>query len=170
MRQVRHNVFETNSSSVHTFTLDGTAEDNITVDDDGYIYLDLAEFDGSTLRYEDSYAKLQYLVDVMLYVHCIYTPWRINDRPLNAYVVEEWNDCISDLTDTADWRQLEHDVIDHYVHEGITCKGIRINISYGYIDHQSQNAESVMSFLEECGCETIEQFIWGIAAINTSHD
>ena len=44
MLNKRINVFETNSSSVHSITLDGTNVNDIVVSDDGYVHVKLGYF------------------------------------------------------------------------------------------------------------------------------
>lgn len=44
MKKKRSNTFETNSSSVHTITLDGRAENDLKVERDGYVHLHVRSY------------------------------------------------------------------------------------------------------------------------------
>lgn len=71
MRRVRNNVFETNSSSVHTlaFSHNGRQPSAFKQYKDGYIRVDFGEFGKEDALYKTQYDKLSYLMTQLAYLH-----------------------------------------------------------------------------------------------------
>lgn len=72
MKQLRKNIFETNSSSTHSVTINGKdkyewdALSGYVDDEDGKIHVELGEFGWGYDEYEDAYMKLSYLLTMIL--------------------------------------------------------------------------------------------------------
>lgn len=180
MKQIRRNVFETNSSSVHSFTIDGSATNNIKLDKEGVISIRLRRFNGEEEHIEDSYTKLQFLIETILYINGILVPYHSHygfksgkccwAEDITDEIVEEWSGAIDDLQNTADWGRLLKELDRYYTSNKQHFGGIKIDLSYGEIDHQSQEYESVGEMLSEAGCASMTDFIFGVAAIHATHD
>lgn len=69
MKQIRRNVFETNSSSVHTLQIskDGLEPSELKLNKDGNIEIELGEFGKNYMIYNTQYEKLQYLISFIAY-------------------------------------------------------------------------------------------------------
>ncbi len=62
MQQIRKSVFETNSSSTHSISIDSHGDiELITPDDDGYIYIDIGQFGWEEETHHDFATKASYL-------------------------------------------------------------------------------------------------------------
>ena len=61
-RQIRNNVFETNSSSVHTITISNSSPQSI----DNYIFFDRGEYGWEWEIYNSSQDKANYLYECMI--------------------------------------------------------------------------------------------------------
>ncbi len=68
-RQIRRNVFETNSSSVHsiTFSNSGLESSKLETNADGEIIVKLGCFDGKNRVYKDQNSKLSYVITYLCY-------------------------------------------------------------------------------------------------------
>ena len=67
-RKIRNNIFETNSSSIHTLAFSGKLEPSNLKSYNGYTYAHYGEFGKEYMRYFDQQTKLDYLVS---YLYCI---------------------------------------------------------------------------------------------------
>lgn len=69
MKQIRRDVFETNSSSVHTLQIskDGLEPSELKLNKDGNIEVELGEFGKNYMIYNTQYEKLQYLISFIAY-------------------------------------------------------------------------------------------------------
>ena len=74
MKQVRKNVFETNSSSVHTLQIskDGLEPSELKLNKDGNIEIEFGEFEKDYRIYNTQYEKLQYLISFIAYNYGYY--------------------------------------------------------------------------------------------------
>lgn len=151
-RQVRRNVFETNSSSMHSLSI---AKKGVTeylhVDEyTNKVITEFGEFGWGYEEYNDPETKLSYLVTMLVETHS------------DCYSLEE-------LYNTEDFKK-----INDIVAARCECDGVEINekitqmVSFdgkkydwnsheGYIDHQS--VEAIDTLLERYNC-TIEEFIF----------
>ena len=113
-KQIRSNVFETNSSSVHTLTIstEGREPSTFKLNNEGKIEVDFGSFTNECKIYSSQYDKLSYLITCLYY--------------LAGYDVDN-------IYDNLKFSYLE-DAICKYT--GAT--GIKIiNKNEPYIDHQS---------------------------------
>ena len=74
MRSIRKNIFETNSSSVHTLTFksDGLEKSHLPVNKSGYTLAYYGEFGREDAYYFTQEEKLSYLVTLIWYYDCDY--------------------------------------------------------------------------------------------------
>jgi len=110
---VRYNVFETNSSSVHSLTFGKKMEHpDLETDKDGYTVARYGWFDKTVDDYYEQSQKLSYLVSYLYYMF----------------------DNIEDLYDSDEFRILEEVIVDY-----CGTKGLKIgsNPNEPYLDHQS---------------------------------
>jgi len=173
MKQIRHNIFETNSSSTHSVSLTNMSSDipnfeqlDSYVDPaDHYIHIGFGEFGWGYNEYVDAYTKLQYLLTMILETNkCDF------GKPIGIKSIEEFYLC-------DDFILLESIITEHVK----DCKGINIIdpdiklnvceiegtdevIQYvthnGYIDHQScENYNCLADFLNDFET-TIEDFVF----------
>ena len=170
----RSNVFETNSSSVHTVTIDTGNINDLVVEKDGYIHLSLPYYGKHFDQFNNSYDKLCYAILVVCYTHGVYLEWcdRFEEMPEEYYdeEVNFWRDSLSDLLDTQEYKDIEECVIIELRKYNVECKGIKIHQSECGIDHQSQEHESIYEFLEENKLNSIYDFIFGNYTLNTGCD
>ena len=75
MKKKRSNTFETNSSSVHTITLDGRAENDLKVERDGYVHLRVRSYGKNYAAYHGAEDKLMYAILIVCYTHGIWLSW-----------------------------------------------------------------------------------------------
>lgn len=114
-KQIRNNVFETNSSSVHTLVIcnDGREPSEFKLNKNGEIEVDFGQFGKDKRIYTSQYDKLSYLITCLYY--------------LSGYD-------ISDIYDKWEFRKIQ-DVVCKYA--GATGIKILCNLE-PEIDHQSQ--------------------------------
>lgn len=175
MLNKRINVFETNSSSVHSLTIGEYNENDLVVEKDGYIHLSMPYYGKSFDVFSNSYDKLCYALLVVCYTHGIYLDWYY---PPDCNLSEEdwetecdyWRCSLSDLEDTIEYQAIEECVISEMTRIGKPCKGIKIHQSSCGIDHQSQDNDSLYEFLEEHKVESIHEFIFGNITLTTGRD
>ena len=129
MKKVRNNIFETNSSSVHTISISktGMEKPKLTVKrrkkEDGtygkYIIGSLGTFDKNTATYISQDDKLSYLLTI-----CFLT---------DGY------DNLDDMMDSYEFKELEEEICK-YCEKYFKCDGIKIDkrtLNEAYIDHQT---------------------------------
>ncbi len=119
MIKIRNSVFETNSSSVHSISIDksGLEKSNFKLDKNGYIHVDYGQFDRYYELFTSQYEKLSYLITC-------------------CYYLANYEDSV---TDTYEFRRIE-DALKDYT----GCAGIIIdNQCEPYIDHQSIPYDSI---------------------------
>lgn len=132
MIQIRHNVFETNSSSSHAISITPTKmlqhfnieTSDLVVDDDGYVTLCVNGF-CSTDSYYTQADKLTYILQVIA---------AKNHICLNhCGGSKEFKNSLIQLYNTEEFKMIQDSVIAYL---GSSCLGIRFDEDYGwgYID------------------------------------
>lgn len=155
MKSVRRNVFETNSSSMHSisYTNGDYSYELISEggDEDDVLYISLGEYGWEWVTYDEPTDRLRYLLTNLA---CT--------EGLNQYGY-------SDSDDKEEFENLDEfrDVVDAVVSH-TSYKDVKIKSLVGYVDHQS--SMSVRSLLEEAGVSTIADFIFGPVRIRTGND
>ena len=141
MKQIRNNVFETNSSSVHSISIDtsGLEPSYLSKNKDNKIVVKLGTFDKDDRLYTTQDEKLSYLITCLYY---------ILGQP---YTVAEFEE---DLYADYRFKYIEEAVCKYANADGI----IVTDIKDAYIDHQSvpyndieiisaYNDESIIEFI-----------------------
>lgn len=160
MKQIRRGVFETNSSSTHSVTVDhskGLSPNYLYVSEDGYIHVEFGEFGWEIWDYTDQESRLSYLLTMARYLN------GCNE----AYWGDETNEAdIENFIETHDFER-----INEVVAECAGCKGLWLEPSDGYIDHQSREDYSTLDdFLREYDTD-IKEFIFGAGVtLRTDND
>lgn len=184
MEQIRRKCFETNSSSVHTLTFDGSSLNDLEVSKDGYVHIELRYYGRERASYDNALDKIRYALIIIAYTNDIHLYWDFDEDAIWDYDSEEemreaaeeaesdWDYRISELTETPEFIELEKAVIEELENKGIKCKGLKIDISKDCgIDHQSAyNYSSLKEFLECNKIENIHQFIFGKTVLHTDGD
>ena len=167
MKKKRSNTFETNSSSVHTITLDGRAENDLKVERDGYVHLQVRSYGKDHAEYHDAENKLMYAILTVCYTYgiCLYC-----DYDYLKSTESDWDNSIEELRDTEEFQEIEQCVIDVMSTDSKPCKGIKFHAGEGYIDHQSQEYYSLEDFLTSNHIPNIKEFIFGKAVLRTDCD
>ena len=165
----RSNVFETNSSSVHTLTL-GSSINDIVVGDDGYVHVELGYYGKDVNLYNNSYDKLCYALLTVCYTRGIYIGFYYGSEDPSEEAIEDWKYCLSDLMDTEEYSCIEDCVKTELNRQNRVCYGIKIHPSECGIDHQSQCYDSLEDFLSENKIENIHDFIFGNIVLETRCD
>lgn len=117
MKQIRKNVFETNSSSVHTLQIskDGLEPSKLKLNKDGNIEVEFGEFGKDYRIYNTQYEKLQYLISFIAYNYSYYYD-------------------LDDLYENYDYREVRDAICEYTGANDIVIVGE----AQPYIDHQSQ--------------------------------
>lgn len=151
MLNIRTSVFETNSSSCHSFTINSgkqIGKSVLPIKDDGYIYVSLGEYGWGPEDYKYQQDKLSYLVTLVKCINHCYGC-----------------DCISEIEDLRDYMDIS-DVVALYT----GAKGIKLVDGDGYVDHQSCDCyRSLADFLTQNKTNIIE-FIFGDVVIHIDND
>ena len=171
MRQERHNIFETNSSSTHSVSLTNMSSDipnfeqlDSYVDPaDHYIHMTFGEFGWGYDEYTDAYTKLQYLLTLLLEIK-------------KATFGREGITTMDEFYNLDEYILIESIVTEH----AKECKGICIyddglevkeyegpdgetrywTTHNGYVDHQScENYDCLADFLDDWETD-IETFVF----------
>lgn len=150
---VRKNIFETNSSSMHSVSVINTdlAESELRINEDGNIHVELGTFGWGYDEYFDQYTKLSYLATMCF--GNVYTGISEN----------EFEKRMTDLKENPDWKNIVTSVC---MHTG--CKDVVIDYSDGYVDHQS--LLDIKTFLNENNLNSIEEFIFGDTTLIIDND
>ena len=160
MKQIRRGVFETNSSSTHSVTIDhskGLSTNYLYVSEDGYVHAEFGEFGWEVWNYTDQETRLSYLLTMA--------------RCLNGCN----ESCYDDVTNEEDIKNFietrDFDRINEVVAEYANCKGLWLDPSDGYIDHQSrEDYRTLDDFLHEYNTD-IKEFIFGAGVtLHTDND
>ena len=166
----RSNVFETNSSSVHTLTI-GNSINDLVVDKDGYVHVQLGYYGKDVNSYNNAYDKLCYALLVVCYSRRIYLPYYFdNNYEFTEEDLEDWKSCLDELTETYEYKDIEECVKTELNRQNRICYGIKIHPSECGIDHQSQDYDSLEDFLSENNIEHIHDFIFGNIVLETECD
>lgn len=159
MKKVRNQVFETNSSSTHSIsftTRDYLEENKMIIDDDGYIHAEFGEYGWEIESYYDQESKLSYLLTMTAQVNGMYP---------DCYNHNEQLEMIDKFMETDDFKEIS-DAIAEYAN----CRGVVIDDSCGYIDHQSVYGDSLNDFLDDCGVSDVVNFVYGNVVVHTDND
>ena len=153
MRQIRRNVFETNSSSSHALSFNNSQHDldytQLVPDNDGVIHCYFDEFGwyyqglGAT---NSAKVKLNYLIT------------QISETNSCSCREHEVQDAAKAVMKTNDFKILEEDIIRTLKEQGINAKKIIVDSEQkGYVDHQSVCEIKDILPIE---CETYSDFIF----------
>lgn len=115
MKQIRSNVFESNSSSVHTLQIskDGLEPSKLELNKDGNIEIEFGEFGKEYMIYDTQYEKLQYLISFIAYNYGFY--------------------CLEDLYENYDFKEVRDAICEYTGANDIVIVGE----THACIDHQS---------------------------------
>jgi hypothetical protein len=159
MKQIRRNVFETNSSSTHSISFSkktGLDKSELEVSMDGYIYISLGEFGWEIENYYDQRRKLSYLVTMAAMLNGCHTKWCDQDQIANK---------ITKFMESDDFERISKEIGD-YTH----TNGVRLYNVEGYIDHQScEDYASLDDFLSQNDTNILD-FVFGNVVVHTDND
>lgn len=150
-RTIRQNVFETNSSSMHTVTIKGKININPNIYTTGdCIKLELDEYGWSGDPCDDFRSKLAYALSMVLNTE--YPDYRYY---YEDFIIDQ------EIMEGLDGYKLILDAINKYCPcAKIIIKKRRGFYPYGYIDHQSyEYYHSLRDFLEDWNVD-IERFLF----------
>lgn len=157
MKQVRRNVFETNSSSSHAISFSNSKHNldytQLVPDINGVIHCHFAQFGwwysggGDT---NSAKVKLNYLITQICETNDCIRPWCCE-----KYEIQEAAEFVME---TDDFKMLEEDIVHTLKEQGINVKKIVVDSDReGYVDHQSVCA--IRNILpDECG--TYSDFVF----------
>lgn len=137
---IRDNIFETNSSSVHSLTFRNNLEPSELAKRNGYTYAHFGEFGKEYMKYFDQQTKLDYLVSYLYYLigGC---------------------STLEDIYDCYEFKILQEAVCEH-----AGTKGLKIakNPAEPMIDHQSMpdNGGGFLSWSDYYNKEFLQNFIF----------
>lgn len=155
-RKIRRNVFETNSSSTHSFTY-GNTNNDLVVQDDDYVHTSLGEYGWQVEDYSNSRDKLAYILLVAASFNGV-SFWYDRDTT--------YEEKIETLKESEDFQRIE-DAVKYKMN----CEGIIIDeYAEGYIDHQSLWHDSFGEWLDDTGASDVEDFIFGNVVLHTDND
>ena len=156
MRVRRLNVFETNSSSSHSFAVGGGYNDlESLLDYDDCVQIELEGFGWERCTYTAASSKLAYLILAALSITSQGSWFSGRDPEVAAFMEKDL------------FKEIE-EVVKLNV-EG--CRGIVIDEnSEGYIDHQSVEYSTFEDWLADTGADSIKDFIFGDHKIITDND
>jgi hypothetical protein len=140
MKKVRKGIFETNSSSVHTISVDPSRleESRLQIGKDGMIVVPLMEFGRNTALYSTQLEKLSYLVTQC---YC-----------LNGYT-------LNNIADNYHFRNVEEAIVDYTDALGITPVVFPEIDDWSIIDHQSI-PEYDLNLVNEYDEKSIQEFVF----------
>ena len=150
---IRNSVFETNSSSCHSVSVQGKSESNYYIIVNGdTVEVKLDEYGWSGYPCDDFYSKLAYALSMVL--HTEYPDF-------NHWDEDFWVD--QNILETLDGYKLLLKSVNE--HSGFKCKKIAIiridsDFPYGYIDHQScEGYNSLQDFLDDWNVD-VDRFLF----------
>ena len=156
-RQIRRSVFETNSSSTHSFTYGNTHNSLVVNNEDNCIHTDLGEFGWEVETYCDSATKLAYIL-LAAASFTSHSFWYFGDTG--------FDEMLESFKGTEEYKRIEEAVRNY-----MNCDGIVIDEnSEGYIDHQSLEYDSFDNWLDDTGASSVEDFIFGNVVLHTDND
>lgn len=123
-KQIRLGVWETNSSSVHSFCFSkkGLEKCHMKIHEDGYVHITLDQYFGKDeAQFFNQKTKLKYII-TWLYVYYDFDEAKIRD----GYLLEDFNKAFGEYVTK---------------HNGVLCRGVKVDKckwedSYDYFDHQ----------------------------------
>lgn len=158
MVQLRKGTFETNSSSTHSISFGRTNNLEPSVlktDDEGYIHVKLGEYGWERNNYRDQESRLSYLVTMLSAIYGYDTWW--NEDTIHQ--------TIDKLNESIEFRDLSEEIAEY-----TGTKGIIVDYSEGYIDHQSCDRFSSMSEYLDYWNTSVLQFVFGDTVVHTDND
>lgn len=156
-RQIRRGVFETNSSSTHSFTHGNTYNNIVVNDEDNCVHTDLGEFGWEIETYYDSATKLAYIL-LAAASFTGHSFWYFGDTG--------FDEMLESFKETEEYKRIEEAVRNY-----MNCDGIVVDEdSEGYIDHQSLEYDSFDNWLDDTGATSVEDFIFGSVVLHTDND
>lgn len=156
MKQIRRNVFETNSSSSHAISFSNSKHNldytQLAPDINGVIHCHFDQFGWWYTGKDTNSAevKLNYLITQICETNDCIRPWCCE-----KYEIQETAESVME---TDDFKMLEEDIIHTLKEQGINAKKIVVDSDReGYVDHQSVCAiRNVLP--DECG--TYSDFVF----------
>ena len=161
-RVIRNEVWETNSSSVHTLTFCGKKSMyyGMDVEQDGYVHSHFDDYGWYHEPLDDMYWRLSYILTMAAEI----------ERRNETYHDEE------SFYQTESFKMIEDVVKEH-----VDCKGIKIDyngiemyqgkygeyvVFNGFLDHQSwEDYNSLDDFLKDSGVDSIERFVFDYSVV-----
>ena len=170
MLQIRREVFETNSSSTHSVSIQTGGEKHIALEDshlivsaDGYVHVELGQYGWEVESYYDQIDRLSYLLTMAYETNYdCYSMVRYDDK---EYVSKR----IKRFMSADDFNEISERVAKH-----ASCRGVQIDTnSYeeAYIDHQSyEDYSDYRDFLRDYKL-TAREFVFGKGVVvHTDND
>lgn len=169
MRQTRNKIFETNSSSSHSISLTNVSSDILNFEQlysyidqaDNYIHIEFGEFGWGYDEYVDAYTKLQYLLTMIMEIHCNELDTFDDFYNLDEFILVE--SIVTEHTKRCKGICIDNDGFERNSYESEDADGNPVtkywNSFDGYIDHQSCEYSSLAEFLENWDTN-IEDFIF----------
>ena len=157
MRQVRRNVFETNSSSSHAISFSHSGHNldytQLVPDNNGIIHCCFDEFGWGYYGFEDTNSakvKLNYLITQICETNDCPRPWCCR-----GYELQEAVDAVME---TDDFKELEDDIVSTLKQNGVNAEKLVVEATQeGYVDHQS--VTGIKNILQD-DCSTYSDFIF----------
>lgn len=157
MKQVRRNVFETNSSSSHAISFSNSHHNldytQLVPDFNGIIHTCFDEFGWGYYGFEDTNTakvKLSYLITQICETNDCPRPWCCRNYELK--------EAIDAVMETDDFKELEKDIVSTLKNKGINAEKLVVEATQeGYVDHQSVCA--IRNILPD-ECSTYSDFIF----------
>jgi len=123
--QIRSNVWETNSSSVHSFCFSkrGLEKCHMKIHEDGYVHITLDQYFGKDeAQFFNQKTKLKYIM-TWLYAYYNFDIEKIEDK---GYIINYFNEAFGKYVTK---------------HNGVLCRGVKVDEckweeAYDYFDHQ----------------------------------
>ena len=123
--QIRSEVWETNSSSVHSFCFSkrGLEKCHMKIHEDGYVHITLDQYFGKDeAQFFNQKTKLKYIV-TWLYAYYDFDKEKIEDK---GYIINYFNEAFGKYVTK---------------HNGVLCRGVKVDEckweeAYDYFDHQ----------------------------------
>ena len=149
-RVIRYNVFESNSSSMHSVSIRGNGDLNEHYHSDGVIKIKLDEYGWRGDPLYDFYDKLPYAMLMVLYTE--YPGFKYYD---NDFTIDQ-----EELEKLSGYKTLLEAIRKHGDCEKIIIKKQNGFYPYGYIDHQSyEDYGSLADFLKNWNIDA-ERFLF----------
>ena len=154
MKQIRHNVFETNSSSTHSISLyNGVIDQFLDADylgnTSGDLHINLDTYDWEWKWVRSPYEKLQYLLTFVACVNYVnFTSW--NPLDVDETLADRKNIMYEDFW----FRDILYYVTKHSNFTNIIIDDLDGDIAF------SSRSGSIYDLLNEAHCDSIEEFLF----------